>query len=736
MESPLVSCIMPTYNRREFVPLAIRYFLRQDYENKELIIIDDGTDSVRDIIPEIENIHYYSLDNKISLGAKLNMACEYAKGNILINWDDDDWYASRRITYQTVALQYNQTAVCGINKLLYYDLIHHQSHCYVYPPGQRTWLLGSSLCFTRNLWNINKFADINVGMDALFVWGTPANQVSVLPDSTISVHMIHDHNVSPKKTNGSWWQRFSNDEVQKIMDSDWEFYNSSSTIQPERHSLFGFNHSVKSELKTLKNVYACLVHENADCIIDLVRNLHYHDPESVILLYNGGQNPNLLKGPFPYEKFGVVRYPTPIPVKWGELHQFALDCMDFALKNFSADILTVVDSDQLLLKNNYTQHVSNFLNLKNNIGMLSNMPEHITIDHTHIHPSVQAFKEYDLWKPFIQHFKDGESKFLHWTFWPSTVFTADAMNAMVNLFKTNAQLKDIMMKSRIWATEEVVLPTIVALLGFEITTNPCSYEFVNYKKSYSLEDIKNALHHTNAYWIHPVERRYDNPLRKMIRQHTGHYLEHAYDHSPVNQNSKPMLSLLSSLNSIKQIQGWLDEEEADLLLSVTLKACIELPGPHSIVEIGSFQGKSTVLLGSILKAFFPTSKVYAIDPHDGVVGSTDQGIQTLPATLESFKKNICAYELAEVVEPIIEYSFNVHWERSISLLFIDGLHDYPNVARDFYHFSMWIHQNGYIAFHDYAPYYPGVMAFVDELLSSKNYLQISKANSLIILQKL
>ena len=40
---PLVSCIMPTYNRREFVPLAIRYFLRQDYANKELIIIDDGT---------------------------------------------------------------------------------------------------------------------------------------------------------------------------------------------------------------------------------------------------------------------------------------------------------------------------------------------------------------------------------------------------------------------------------------------------------------------------------------------------------------------------------------------------------------------------------------------------------------------------------------------------------------------------------------------------------------------
>ncbi|MDB5148551.1 MAG: glycosyltransferase, partial [Mucilaginibacter sp.] len=88
-ENPLVSCIMPTYNRREFIPHAIHYFLRQDYPNKELIIIDDGTDVIRDIVPDIENIRYYYLDSKITLGAKLNMACDYAQGNILINWDDD-----------------------------------------------------------------------------------------------------------------------------------------------------------------------------------------------------------------------------------------------------------------------------------------------------------------------------------------------------------------------------------------------------------------------------------------------------------------------------------------------------------------------------------------------------------------------------------------------------------------------------------------------------------------------
>jgi hypothetical protein len=43
-ELPLVSCIMPTNNRRTFVPKAIEFFLRQDYPNRQLIIIDDGSD--------------------------------------------------------------------------------------------------------------------------------------------------------------------------------------------------------------------------------------------------------------------------------------------------------------------------------------------------------------------------------------------------------------------------------------------------------------------------------------------------------------------------------------------------------------------------------------------------------------------------------------------------------------------------------------------------------------------
>lgn len=236
---PLVSCIMPTYNRRAFVSHAIRYFLRQDYPNKELIVLDDGTDPVEDLIPNEATIHYFRLDQKITLGAKLNLACNYAQGNIIANWDDDDWYAPWRLQYQIEAMQEPGIEVCGINKLLYFDLQNRQGYQYIYPADQKIWLLGSSQCYTKALWERNKFADINVGMDGLFVWATPLEQIKALEDYNFSVHMIHPNNVSPKNTEGSWWRPHPVENLQKTMGADWEYYTHwEQNSVPENDQMF------------------------------------------------------------------------------------------------------------------------------------------------------------------------------------------------------------------------------------------------------------------------------------------------------------------------------------------------------------------------------------------------------------------------------------------------------------------------------------------------------------------
>lgn len=733
-ELPLVSCIMPTYNRRKFIPYAIEYFLRQDYNNKELIIIDDGADVVEDLVPCHEHIRYYRLDKKITLGAKLNLACNYAQGEIIANWDDDDWYADTRLTYQVNALISANIDVCGINKLFYYDLHHDKGWLYIYPPDQKKWLLGSSLCYTKQAWCKNKFADINVGMDGLFVWALKPDRVKVLEDSAMAVHMMHPNNVSPKKTNNSWWRPYPVEELQKILKEDWPLYqNGHSPAGKKLPATKAITLPIENNTPPLKNIYACLVHENEDCILDLVRNLHYNDPSSTILLYNGGSNKQLFTNKFQYEQFNAIIHPTAAPVKYGYLHNFALNCMQFASDNFTFDSFTIVDSDQLAIRPGYSSFLMQAFK-EDNIGMLSPKPKRLTendISDPQVWPTAQAFKEYALWKPFLQKFKDGEHKFVHWTFWPSTVFSFNAARDLLKIFKEDVQLQQIMQQTKIWATEEVILSTLVALMGYTIAQNPCSYDFVKFKKQFLARDVQAAISKTTAYWMHPVNRQYNDIVRKNIRKQLNYYTKP----KPAAQNNDIFLTQ-PLLHKIKKIQGWLSDAEADLLISTTIDVCHNLPVTHTVVEVGCYHGKSTIILGTVLQKFSQGSKVYSIDLHDGKLGSAEEGLSNLPPSFNNFKKNIQEACLENIVEAFKGQAQDIIWNKAISLLLIDGLHDYIQVAKDFRHFADWVVQNGYIAFHDYANYYPGVMAFVNELLQTGRYKEVCTVETLIVLQKL
>jgi glycosyltransferase involved in cell wall biosynthesis len=224
-DEPLVSCIMPTYNRRTFVGQAIAYFLNQDYVNKELIVVDDGTDAICDLFPVDERIRYIRLCDKKTVGAKRNLACEEARGSIIVHWDDDDWHAPHRVSYQVGALLHEGTDICGTATQLFYDVGNARAWQYVYPHGQRPWLAGSTLCYTRAFWAGNRFADINVGEDARFIRSACVGCMTRLMEATFHIGIIHRDNVSPKKTNSSFWRSYPIEEMQRLLGVDWNFYH-------------------------------------------------------------------------------------------------------------------------------------------------------------------------------------------------------------------------------------------------------------------------------------------------------------------------------------------------------------------------------------------------------------------------------------------------------------------------------------------------------------------------------
>ena len=97
---PLVSVIMPAFNARKHIREAIESVLEQDYENWELLIVNDGsTDDTAEIISEFsdERIKYFEQENQ-GVSAARNLALKCMNGEFIALLDSDDVYPKNSIS--------------------------------------------------------------------------------------------------------------------------------------------------------------------------------------------------------------------------------------------------------------------------------------------------------------------------------------------------------------------------------------------------------------------------------------------------------------------------------------------------------------------------------------------------------------------------------------------------------------------------------------------------------------
>lgn len=188
------------------------------------------------------------------------------------------------------------------------------------------------------------------------------------------------------------------------------------------------------------------------------------------------------------------------------------------------------------------------------------------------------------------------------------------------------------------------------------------------------------------------------------------------------------------LARMRQVEGWLTDDEADLLIAAASRALRTFPPSYAIVEVGCYCGRSTIVLASVVAAVAPEARVHAIDPHEGEVGGVDVGIEATRPTFDRFNENLALAGVSTCVVPVRRRSYEVNWSAPIGMLVIDGLHDYENCARDFRHFEPWLARDGCAAFHDYGSW-PGVTAFVNELEGTDAYERMQQAGSMVVLRR-
>lgn len=198
-----ISCIMPTYNRERFIARSINCFLNQDYADKELVIINDGN-NIANLVPILPNIRVLTLDKKTVLGEKRNIGIQLSSGDYIAMWDDDDWSASNRLSFQLEALQkdLNKT-ICGLSSVYYHDIQTNEVYLFSYPGKQ--YLVDGTALFKRSAYK--PFPQKQVAATVDFINTIPENHQLYLNRPELYLATKHDTNTSEKKIIPLYWKK-------------------------------------------------------------------------------------------------------------------------------------------------------------------------------------------------------------------------------------------------------------------------------------------------------------------------------------------------------------------------------------------------------------------------------------------------------------------------------------------------------------------------------------------------
>ncbi len=126
LEEPLISVVIPTYNRADLISISINSAINQSYKNIEIILIDDGsTDNTKEVVQAIHDsrIRYIKHPKNLGGNASRNAGIEAAKGEYIAFLDSDDTWVENKLELQIASIQkyLHKEKVVSYTQIFYSD---------------------------------------------------------------------------------------------------------------------------------------------------------------------------------------------------------------------------------------------------------------------------------------------------------------------------------------------------------------------------------------------------------------------------------------------------------------------------------------------------------------------------------------------------------------------------------------------------------------------------------------
>jgi len=129
---PLVSVLVPTFNRRSYLAQALASVVHQTYRNLQILVIKDGGEDVGGVVRSFNDPRMDFIERRENRGKpySLNEALARARGKYVAYLDDDDVYYPHHVELLVETLE--KATDCGV---AYSDL--YKTYCRVLPDGHR-----------------------------------------------------------------------------------------------------------------------------------------------------------------------------------------------------------------------------------------------------------------------------------------------------------------------------------------------------------------------------------------------------------------------------------------------------------------------------------------------------------------------------------------------------------------------------------------------------------------------